>query len=71
MRTDLQNLEDGVRIKIFPKENNPITKLVRTGVYGGGYVYLDGSDPTEGPDYYWRDFLEYNEGFTVEDDEDE
>ena len=69
MRTDIESLEDGTRIRIYPKANNPINKKDHTGVYSGGYVYVDGSDPALGPDYYFRDFLKYNDGFTVEDDD--
>ena len=65
MRTDFENLEDGQRIVLHPNEMNPLHKEPVTATFSGGYFFCDGSDKAAGPDYYWRDVLAYNHGFTV------
>jgi hypothetical protein len=63
MRTDFENLEDGQRVILYPNASNPLHKRPVTATYQSGYFYCDGTDPTLGPDYYWRDVLVYNDGF--------
>lgn len=63
MRTDFENLEDGARITLHPNSENPLHKKPVAATYSGGYFYCDGSDPADGPDYYFRDVSAYNRGF--------
>ena len=65
MRTDWESLDNGARITLFPLPNNPLHGGPVKATYQSGYFYCDGTDPTLGPDYYFRDVLEYNEGFTL------
>lgn len=65
MRTDFEALEDGQRIKLFPNSSNPIHRRPVSATYSGGYYYCDGTDPMEGPDYYFRDVGQYNSGFEI------
>lgn len=64
MRTDFENLSNGDQITLHPLPNNPLHKKPVKATYQSGYFYCEGTDPTEGPDYYFRDFLQFNEGFT-------
>lgn len=63
MRTDIERLQDGDRVTLFPNSLNPLHKKPVTATFAGGYFYCDGSKPEDGPDYYWRDVLEFNDGF--------
>lgn len=63
MRTDFNNLEDGARIKIHPRPENPLHKKPVIATYSSGYFYCDDRDPFYGPDYYFGDVLAYNLGF--------
>lgn len=65
MRTDIENLEDGQRVTLHPNETNPLHKKPVKATYQSGFFYCDGTDPTEGPDYYHRDVLRYNYGFEI------
>lgn len=65
MRTDIENLKDGDRVKLHPNADNPLHKKPIAATFQGGYFHCDGSDPMNGPDYYWRDVLQYNEGFEL------
>jgi hypothetical protein len=66
MRTDFDNLNDGDRITIYPAQDNPLHKEPVKATYQAGYFYCDGTNPTEGPDYYLADVLKWNEGFEKE-----
>jgi len=66
MRTDIENLSDGQRVKLHSLPTNPLHSKPVMATYSGGYFFCDGTDPTEGPDYYFRDVFEFNEGFTTE-----
>jgi len=66
MRTDIQNLNDGDRITLFPNNKNPIHNGPVAATFSSGYFYCDGTNPDLGPDYYFRDVLIYNKGFTCE-----
>lgn len=63
MRTDFENLEDGARITLFPNALNPLHKKPVIATMQSGYFLCDGSDPMDGPDYYFGDVLTYNDGF--------
>ena len=65
MREDFQNIEDGERVKLFPRKDNPLHKRPVEAVYSGGYFYCDGSPAHEGADYYLGDVLTFNQGFEV------
>lgn len=69
MRTDFIALEDGQRVTLHPNTANPLHKNPVNAVYSGGYFYCEGTDPAEGPDYYIGDVLAYNDGFTIEGDD--
>lgn len=64
LRTDLEALKDGDEITLYPTDENPLhTKPVKA-TFSHGYFYCKGSDPADGPDYYFRDVFTFNEGFT-------
>jgi hypothetical protein len=63
VRTDFENLQDGDRITLIPNGFNPLHKKPITATHSSGYFYCDGSDPENGPDYYFRDVSDYNAGF--------
>ncbi len=65
MRTDFENLTDGVVITLVPNENNPLHKKPIEATYSSGYFYCKGTPPEEGPDYYMGDVLAYNDGFLL------
>lgn len=69
LRTDWEEMENGTRITLYPNAANPLHKRPVLATYNNGYFYCDETNPEEGPDYYWRDVLLYNEGFTVAADE--
>lgn len=64
MRTDFDALNDGDRITLHPRPDNPLYKRPHVATYQGGYFYADKSRPEDGPDYYMGDVLTYNEGFS-------
>ena len=64
MRTDFENLTDGDAITLHPNASNPLHKKPVKATYADGYFYCEGSPPEEGPDYYFGDVLQYNDGFT-------
>lgn len=65
MRTDFENLKDGDVVTLHLNSHNPLhTKPVRA-TFAGGYYYCEGTDPMDGPDYYFRDVVQFNDGFTV------
>ncbi len=65
MRTDFENLPDGAALILYPNENNPLHSKPVKATYQGGYYYCEGSDRMCGPDYYFRDVGDFNEGFEV------
>lgn len=68
MRQDIENLEDGATVTIHPLPCNPLITKPSQATYSSGYFYLTNSPSAEvGPDFYFGDFLTYNEGFTVEE----
>jgi hypothetical protein len=64
MRTDFENLPDGSVITLHPNDANPLHKEPVKATYSQGYFYCEGTNPMDGPDYYFRDVLQYNSGFT-------
>lgn len=69
--TNFSDLENGARIWLYPNSMNslhPATKYRRiAATYSEGYFYCDGSDPLDGPDYYFGDVHIYNYGYTPHD----
>ena len=65
MDRNLESLADGTRVRLFPNDANPLHKKPVVATYTGGYFFCDGSDPSDGPDYYFRDVLMYNDGWEV------
>ena len=61
MESILTQLSDGARVRLHPRPNNPLHKRPVDATYQGGYFYCDGSDPLDGPDYYVRDVLVFND----------
>lgn len=66
--SDIENLEDGARVRLHPTQDNPIHKEPKNATYSGGFFFCDGSDPRDGPDYYLGDVLTYNERIEVIND---
>jgi hypothetical protein len=64
MRTDFENLKDGEKIVLHPNAQNPLHKKPVRAIYDKGYFYCKGTNPMEGPDYYFGDVLRYNIGYT-------
>lgn len=64
-RQDFESLEDGDRVTLIPNDANPLHKKPVQATYASGYFYCDGTDPIEGPDYYFGDVLRYNVGFIL------
>lgn len=58
---NLQYLEDGDRVRLYPNQNNPLHKQPVVATYYGGYFYCDDSDPADGPDYYVGDVYRFND----------
>ena len=64
MRKDIENLEDGDEIVLYPKETNPIhSRPILTTFVDGYFFCADNRGPS--PDYYFRNVLEFNKGFTT------
>ena len=68
MRTDFEILEDGEIVILHPLPDNPLHKRPIRAVLAGRYFFCEGTDPMDGPDYYFGDVLRFNEGFTMPDD---
>ena len=66
MRQDFDALNDGDRVILYPLPTNPLHKKPVRASYQSGFFYCDETDPMDGPDYYLRDVLAYNEGFLME-----
>lgn len=65
LRTDIENLRNGDRVVLHPNEFNPIHKRPVKATVCDGYFLCDGTSPHLGPDYYWRDVLQFNHGFEM------
>lgn len=65
MRQDIENLDNGEQILLHPNPSNPLHSEPVKATFSGGYFFCEGSNPADGPDYYWRDVFQYNQGFTV------
>lgn len=63
MRTDFENLKDGERITLIPNASNPLHKKPVQTTHQSGFFHCDGSNPEDGPDYYFGDVRTYNDGF--------
>lgn len=64
MRTDFETLKDGDRVTLHPNAENPLHKKPVNATFASGYFYCEGTNPADGPDYYFGDVLRYNQGFT-------
>lgn len=62
---DLNTLDDGQRVKLTPNSSNPLHTGAVIATFSGGYFLCDGSNPMDGPDYYWRDVFQYNEAIEL------
>ncbi len=62
LRTDIENLKDGDKIRFKPKPLNPIHDKVTEATFSQGYFFLDGFNYTD------NEFLLLNEGFEVIND---
>jgi hypothetical protein len=63
MMTDIDKLENGQRVKLFPLPGNPLHRVPVFATFSDGYFCCEGSNPYDGPDYYWGDILTYCLGF--------
>lgn len=63
---DLNNVDDGTRVKLTPNDMNPLHSKPVMATFSGGYFMCDGSDPECGPDYYWRDVFQYNDTIEID-----
>ena len=57
---NIEDLEDGEQVILYPNADNPLHKQPIRATHQGGYFYCDGSKPEDGPDYYFGDVLRYN-----------
>lgn len=62
---DLNHVKDGARIRLTPNAANPIHSAPVMATFSGGYFMCDGSNPMDGPDYYFRDVFTYNDTIEV------
>lgn len=65
IKNDFNSLTDGQQVILVPNQDNPIHHEPVIATYTGGYFYCEGSDPTNGPDYYLGDVARFNTGFTL------
>lgn len=65
MRQDIENLANGEEVTLHPNSSNPIHSKPVKATFSDGYFFCEGTNPEEGPDYYWRDVFQYNKGFTA------
>ena len=65
MRTDFETLSDGDQVILHPNSENPLHKKPVKATVQSGYFHCEGSNPMDGPDYYFGDVLKYNHGFTA------
>jgi len=66
MKTEIEALSDGDAVTLHPNDANPLHKQPVKATYSGGYFFCEGSDPMDGPDYYFGDVLAYNHGWTTQ-----
>ena len=57
----LESLMDGDRVTLYPNATNPLHKRPVAAHFSGGYFYCDGTEPADGPDYYFGDVLTFND----------
>ena len=62
-----ENLTDGTEIILHPNDANPLHKKPIKATVQSGYFYCEGSNPADGPDYYFGDVLAYNHGYELVD----
>ena len=65
MITDFENIKDGQNVRLFPNAQNPLHKKPVAATFHSGYFYCAGSNPADGPDYYFGDVALYNDGYEV------
>lgn len=65
LRTDFENLSDGERITLHPRDGNLLHKRPVKATFQSGYFYCDGTNPMDGPDYYFGDVFRECAGFTA------
>jgi len=61
MNVSVEQLSDGDRVRLHPNSDNPIHKQPVYATYSQGYFFCDGSGPADGPDYFFRDVLTFND----------
>lgn len=66
LQDNLEDLENGSVVILHPNKYNPIHKKPISATYQDGYFYCKGSDPLNGPDYYWGDILAYCHGWVMD-----
>lgn len=66
MRTDFENLKNGDLITLHPNASNQLHKKPIKASFSRGYFYCEGTNPMDGPDYYFGDVFAYNESYTKE-----
>lgn len=67
LRHDFEHIPDRAAVMLFPADANPLHRRPVRAIYAGGYFHCDGSDPSEGPDYYLGDVAAFCRGFRLED----
>lgn len=65
LQKSICDLRDGALVTLYPKPGNPLHRRPIAALYREGYFYCDGSPIEEGPDYNFRDVLEHNFGWVV------
>jgi hypothetical protein len=66
MDTDLNSIPNESHVTLHPNSSNPLHKKPVRAFFVDGYFYCDGTPPDQGPDYYFRDVLQFNDGWTIE-----
>ena len=61
----LRALNDGAHVMLYPNAENPLHHKPHEATFAGGLFFVDGSDPANGPDYYFRDVFLYNDRIEV------
>lgn len=65
MNVSIEQLQDGDRVRLHPNSANPLHKKPVDATYSQGYFFCDDSDPANGPDYYFRDVLTFNDSIEL------
>ena len=55
---------NGTKVILHPNEDNPLHDNPIEATLSDGYFFCEGSNPLDGPDYYFGDVAQYNEGFS-------